>query len=702
MKNILYYKSKAKAWEEALPVGNGRLGAMVFGNLSGVERIALNEDSLWSGYPKDLNRKDAGKHLDEIRQAIFSGNHKEARRIANGERRGHWSEAYLPFGDLIIEYKKRFFKDGEYKRALDISKGISTTRDSVITQTVFASHPAQLIVVNIKSAYPISYKVRLQSKLDSKCYTKEDSLVMEGKAPEICMPPYHNEGKSFDYGSGAMTFCGVVKVLGSAVFENDCISVNKQTDTTFLISLATSFVDYKSMPNADAVQRAYSYFDNVKPYEKLLDEHKADFSALFDRVDLDLGSDRSDVTTDKRLKDFKKGADDNNLIALLFQYGRYLTISCSRPGTQAMTLQGIFNPHVRAPWSSSYTVNINTEMNYWCTDICNLSECFEPFFEQVKKMTENGKVTAKDYYNCSGSCAHHNSDIWGASYPAGDPTGKANSESYACWQSTLPWMLNQVFEHYRYTKDSALFDEMKPYFKTVLDFYNDFLVEHNGVNVTCPSISPENTYIDNGERACLTYMPTMDIGILQEFFANCREFGFDTPEIPDIPIGSDGRINEWCKEYGEAEKEHRHVSHLYCIYPSSIQQSDDVNKAAEKSLYVRGFGGTGWSLGWKVCLWARLKNPENALQLIKNQLTPIRPTKVPIYITGGGSYPNLFDAHPPFQIDGNFGVAAGIAELFKNKTVPKEWNGYAKGIKLYGGEILNIEFSQGKVTDING
>lgn len=700
MKNILYYKSKAKAWEEALPVGNGRLGAMVFGNLSGTERIALNEDTLWSGYPKDLNRKNAGKHLDAIRQAIFSGNHGEARRIANGERRGHWSEAYLPFGDFVIEYKKRLFKDSEYKRTLDISKGISTTRDSVITQTVFASHPAQLIVVNIKSAYPISYKVRLQSQLNNKCYTKEDALVMEGKAPEICMPPYHNDGNPFDYGSGAMNFCGVVKVLGSAVFEKDCISVNNQTDTTFLISLATSFVDYKSIPNADAVERAYSYFDKVKPYEKLLSEHKTDFSALFDRVDIDLGSDRSEVTTNKRLKDFKRGADDNNLIALLFQYGRYLTISCSRPSTQAMTLQGIFNPHLRAPWSSSYTVNINTEMNYWCTDICNLSECFEPFFEQVKKMTENGKVTAKDYYNCSGACAHHNSDIWGASYPAGDPGGKADSESYASWQSALPWMLNEVFEHYRYTKDSKLFDEMKPYFKTVLDFYNDFLVEHNGVNVTCPSLSPENTYIDNGEKASLTYMPTMDIGILQEFFANCREFGFDTPEIPEIPIGTDGRINEWCSEYGEAEKEHRHVSHLYCVYPSNIQQSDEINKAAEKSLYARGFGGTGWSLGWKVCLWARLKNPKNALQLIKNQLRPINPSKYAINMSGGGSYPNLFDAHPPFQIDGNFGVAAGIAELFKNKTVPKEWNGYAKGIKLYGGEILNIEFSDGKVTDI--
>lgn len=696
MKNILFYKKCAKAWEEALPVGNGRVGAMVFGNLK-TERIALNEDSLWSGYPKDLNKKDAGQYLNDIRKAIFSGNHKEAKRIANENMHGHWSEAYLPFGDLIIEYKHSGGKN--YSRQLDISRGIALSENSSVCETVFVSYPAQLLVINIKSNSGVSFKVKFGSKLSHKCYTKEDSLVIEGDAPEICMPPYYNTGKVFDYGKGAMHFCGAAKILGSAVFENNCISVDNQKETTILVSLATSYVDFRSMPAADAVERAFSYFESIKSYDALLSEHKRDFAELFDRVDIDLGSERADIPTDKRLKQFHKGADDNNLIALLFQYGRYLTISCSRPGTNAMTLQGIFNPHLRAPWSSSYTTNINTEMNYWCTDICNLSECFEPFFELVKKMIYNGRTTAKDYYNCSGSCAHHNSDIWGASYPAGDPLGKTDAESYAYWSSPLPWMLNEVFEHYRYTKDEKLFDEMKPCFKAVLDFYNDFLIEHNGQLVTCPSSSPENVYVDNSERASLTYMPTMDIGILQEFFANCREFGFDTPELPPIPIGSDGRINEWCREYGEHEKEHRHVSHLYCVYPSAIEQSKDINKAAEKSLLARGFGGTGWSLGWKVCLWARLGNAENALTLIKNQLRPIKAKSINM-TDGGGSYPNMFDAHPPFQIDGNFGVAAGIAELFKNKAVPKQWSGYAKGIQLYDGKILNIKFDNGVVEEI--
>lgn len=697
MENKLWYNKKANAWEEALPVGNGRLGAMVFGNRK-TERIALNEDSLWSGYPKDLNKKDAGQYLDAIREAVFNGDRAEAKRLANQDMHGHWSECYLPFGDLIIEYKGKNGHD--YKRSLDIQKGVSVTEDSIRTQTVFASHPAQLIVVNIKSEKPLSFKIKLDSKLNHKCYTNEDSLVMEGDAPEICMPPYYNTGTVFDYGNGAMKFCGVVKILGNAVFEEDYISVKKQTEATILVSLATSYVDFKSMPTANAIERAYSYFENTKPYEELLAEHIADFEPIFNRVEVDFGSERADLPTDKRLKEFQKGSNDNNLAALLFQYGRYLTISASRAGTNAMNLQGIFNQHIRAPWSSSYTVNINTEMNYWATDICNLSDCFAPFWELTKKIAENGRVTAKDYYNCSGTVGHHNSDIWGASYPAGDPIGEADAESYAFWHSTLPWMLNECFEHYRYTKDADYFNEMKPYFKEVLDFYNDFLIEHNGVLVTCPNISPENTYIDNnGTKANLSYMPTMDIGILEEFFQNCKEFGFEVPVIPPIPIGSDGRINEWAEEFGEREPEHRHVSHLYCVYPSAVEQSDEINEACEKSLYARGFGGTGWSLGWKVCLWARLKNPENAMTLIKNQLYPITTRKVN-YHKGGGSYPNMFDAHPPFQIDGNFGVSAGIAEMFKQKAVPKAWNGYAKGIQLYDGKILNVKFENGVVEEI--
>lgn len=695
MENILFYNKKAKYFEQSLPVGNGRIGGLVFGNLK-KERIALNEDSLWSGYPKDLNKKDAHKYLDSVRKAIFEKDYKNAKDILNKDMHGHWSEAYLPFGDLIIEYSNVSKKN--YKRCLDLSTGVATVEAKGFKETVFVSYPAQLMVINIHSESGVSFKVRLDSQLKHSCKTVEDCLVIMGQAPEVCMPPYYNSGETVVQGDRGMKFCGAVKVLGNAVFSGDCIEVRNQKDTTLLVSLATSFVDFQSMPDADAQKRAFDYFKNMKAYESLLSEHKADFSSLFNRVEFELDGSRSDLTTDKRIKRMKKNNDDNALIALLFQYGRYLTISASRKGTNAMTLQGIWNTKLRAPWSSSYTVNINTEMNYWCTDIANLSECFEPLVELVKKMSVNGRVTAKDYYDCSGFCAHHNSDIWGATYPAGYPNGDGDAVQYAVWNMSAAWFLNQLYEHYLYTNDEDYKSELIPLFEGCLAFFKDFLVEKDGELVTCPSISPENNYRDNGFTFAPSYMPSMDREILYDFFANCRDLGLDAPCIEQVKVASDGRIPEWAEEFEETEIHHRHVSHLYCIYPSRFIQSDELNKAAEKSLEVRGFGGTGWSLGWKVCLWARLRNGENALRLIKQQLTYISPV-INLH-NGGGSYPNLFDAHPPFQIDGNFGVTAGIAEMLKNEALPKDWSGKIKGLKDYGGKEISYSFKNGK--KVNG
>ncbi|MEZ3420521.1 MAG: glycoside hydrolase family 95 protein, partial [Eubacterium sp.] len=621
MKNTLYYTKKANCFEEALPVGNGRMGAMVYGNLKN-EKISLNEDTLWSGYPKDLNTKDAHTYLDEIRQNIFSGNYEKAEALANSKFHGHWCESYLPFGNLEIHFTSSVSKKG-YKRTLDISKGLAVTACKGITETVFASHPANLIVVNLKSDTGFSCRISFSSQLQHKVYTEKDVLVMEGAAPEICQPPYHTDGIPVVYGDKAMKFAGAAKVLGSAAFENGAITVDNQKEITVLISLATSFIDFKTMPTANALERAMQSFDSIKSYEQLLDEHVKDFSALFDRVDFTLLGGNSDMPTNKRLKAVRRGTKDNALIALLFQYGRYLTISASRKGTAAMNLQGIWNEHLRAPWSSNYTININTQMNYWCTDICNLSECFEPLTALVKKLAEKGTVTAKDYYGCGGFCAHHNSDIWGNTNPAGHPKGDGNDSSYSIWQASAPWLLVMLYDHYLYTRDEAYKEEIKPLFKANLDFYKDFLIEHNGESVTCPSLSPENTYISKNGAHCLTYMPNMDREILYDFFKICREFGFETPEIEQVRPASDGRIPEWCEEFGEKEPQHRHVSHLYCIYPSPFAYTQELKTAAEKSLYARCFGGTGWSIGWKVCLWARLGNGENAHKLILNMLRPI-------------------------------------------------------------------------------
>ena len=695
MENTLYYTKKAKYFEEALPVGNGRIGAMVYGDFK-TEKLVLNEDTLWSGYPKDLNTKDAKDSLNEIRNAIFSGDIATAEKLGNSNFHGHWCESYLPFGNLIIEFKSRIRKDG-YARKLDISKGVACTSCVGMKETVFASKVADMIVVNLKSLFDFSCDITFESLLNHNVFTREDSLVMEGFAPEVCQPPYYHVSDPVIYGNKAMEFAGVAKILGNATFENGKIIVRDQKEITILISLATSYIDHKTMPTANALERAFARFRNVKPYYIMLDDHVADFSALFNRVEFELEGENAELPTDKRLAAFKKGAQDNGLIALLFQYGRYLTISASRPGSAAMNLQGIWNEHLRAPWSSNYTININTQMNYWCTDICNLSECFEPLVDFVKKLAENGSVTAKDYYNCSGFCAHHNSDIWGNTNPAGHPNGDGDDSSYSIWQASAPWLLVMLYDHYLYTGDEAYLNEIKPLFKANLDFYKDFLVEHDGEPVTCPSISPENRYILNGKAYALTYMPSMDREILHDFFKICRTLGFDAPEIEQVKPASDGRIPEWCGEYGEKEIEHRHVSHLYCIYPSPFECGEELRKAAEESLYKRGFGGTGWSLGWKVCLWARLGNAENAYQLIRNQLTPIK-TGWKLRYSMGGTYPNMFDAHPPFQIDGNFGVTAGIAEMIKNNAMPENWNGRIKGLKLKGGEELSGNIVNGKLV----
>lgn len=695
MRNTLFYKKSAKHFEEALPLGNGRMGAMIFGNLK-KERIVLNEDSLWSGYPKELNTKNAYVHLDKLRNAIFSGDHAAAKKIANSDFHGHWCESYLPFGNLLINYKSNISGKG-YKRSLDISKGIAKTECEGITQTAFVSYPAQLIVVRLESNKGFSCEITFDSRLENEVYTLEDSLIISGKAPEVCQPPYYNTIRPIIYGERGMRFAGVAKILGNAVFEKDKIVIKNQKDITILISLATSFTDFKSMPDANSLKKAQTSFKNVKGFDELLAEHIADFSALFDRVDFALEGGDENIPTDERLKRQSKGESDEGLAALLFQYGRYLTISSSRKGTNASNLQGIWNEHLRAPWSSNYTININTQMNYWCTDICNLSECFEPLVELVKKLAQKGSATAKEYYNCSGYCAHHNSDIWGNTNPAGHPNGDGDDSSYSIWQASVPWLLNMLYEHYLYTHDEEYKKEIIPLFKGSLDFYNDFLVERNGELVTCPSLSPENSYISDGANYSLTYMPSMDREILSDFFKNCRALGLDAPKILQVKPASDGRIPEWCIEYPEREKEHRHLSHLYCIYPSSYECSNELKMAAEKSMNVRGFDGTGWSLGWKVCIWARLGNDDNAYKMIRQQLRPVKLFKITSYGGGGGSYPNLFDAHPPFQIDGNFGVTAGIAEMIKNNAMPSCWNGYIKGLKLKDGTELSGKIVNGKL-----
>ena len=668
---------------------------MVFGSLK-KERIALNEDTLWSGFPQDKNKKDAYKYLASVRAAVFGGRHSEAADIMNKKMHGSWSESYLPFGNLIIKYTSEMSKKG-YRRSLDISKGIAKTQSSGLVQTVFVSRPAQLIVINLKSEKGVSCEITFNSLLRSSIECKNNSLIISGRAPDVCCPPYYSVKEPVIYGDKGMTFTGIARVIGNADFSDGKIIITNQREATVLVSLATSFIDYKTMPLADSLEKALKPLSGSLSYETLEKEHTADFSELFGRVHFSLDGEL-DLPTDKRIKAYKNGSGDYALAALLFQYGRYLTISGSRRGTSAMNLQGIWNEHLRAPWSSNYTININTQMNYWGTDSVNLPECFEPLTELAEKLCDNGKATAKAYYGCSGACAHHNADIWGCTQPATSPKGDSSSEGYAFWQAGLPWILNMLYNHYVFTKEEAYGERIKPLFESCLAFYKDFLVEKNGELVTCPSLSPENSFRANGRSANLTYMPAMDREILYEFFGNCRRLGLDAPEIRQVEPASDGRIPEWIEEYDEKELHHRHISHLYCIYPAAERAGKALENAADKSLKVRGDGGTGWSLAWKICVRARMKQPEKAAKLLENQLSYVRPSGIINYAAGGGTYPNMFCAHPPFQIDGNFGVMAGIAQMVIENAMPKEWNGQVSGIRNADGEVISGKIRNGKLV----
>ena len=579
-------------------------------------------------------------------------------------------------------------------RTLDLRTGVAVTRADGLTQTVFVSHPAQLVVIHIESDRPFSATCRLDSLLQSTVTAQDGTLLLTGQAPEVCMPPYYNKGETVVQGSRGMRFCAGLRADGQVACTGDSLRIENRKEVTLLLSMATSYVDFRSMPTADEKARMLAYFDGAADYPTLLAAHIADFSALMDRVTLELEGGDDSLPTDVRLKRMQKDKSDQSLIALLFQYGRYLTVSGSRPGTNAMTLQGIWNEQVRAPWSSSYTTNINTEMNYWPTDAVGLGECFTPLVDFAEKLAANGSSTAKAYFDADGWCACHNSDIWGATYPAGFPDGDGDSSCYAVWFMSGAWILNQLYTHSLYQKDPAFDEKLKGMFAGALAFFHSSMTAHNGQPVTCPSISPENTFTDNGQRSAVTYMPSMDREILHDFMENCRALGLDAPVIDQVAPAPDGRVPEWAENYQETEVEHRHVSHLYCIYPSHRVQSDALQAAAKQSLLKRGFGGTGWSLGWKVCLWARLGDGENALRLIENQLRPINP-KALIRVRGGGSYPNLLDAHPPFQIDGNFGVTAGIAEMLIGGALPKCWSGKVTGLVTPDGTI-SYAFKNGK------